>query len=354
MESVFLVVIGFAGLALGGELLVRGASRLAQMVGLSPLVIGLTVVAFGTSAPELAVSIQSGLTGRADLAVGNVVGSNIFNVLVVLGLCAVTAPLVVARQLVRLDVPLMIGFTVLVLVLAADGRISTLDGALLTTLLVAHLTWSIVKGRRDHDETHPSGAPSRLPLGAGNLAIETVRIVAGLLLLVQGSRWLVDGASDLARLLGVSELVIGLTIVAVGTSLPEVAASVVATLRGERDMAVGNVVGSNIFNLLGILGVASLVVPGGLPVARALYAFDIPVMTVAAFACLPIFARRHELTRWEGALFLAYYAAYLGYVVMKAVEHEALPVMSTVLVWFVAPLTLVTLAVLTLRLRKRV
>ncbi|MDP1571418.1 MAG: calcium/sodium antiporter [Vicinamibacterales bacterium] len=349
-----LIALGFALLVAGGELLVRGASRLATMLGLSPLVIGLTVVAFGTSAPELAVSVHSGLTGRPDLAVGNVVGSNIFNTLVVLGACALAAPLVVARQLTRFDVPLMIGFSLLLVGLSWDGRISTLDGVGLTLLLAAHLTWSVVQGRRDHAEAQQAAGVTA-PVAAGVWAwmAQIALVVAGVALLVQGAAWLVDGASALARAVGVSELVIGLTVVAVGTSLPEVAASVVATIRGERDMAVGNVVGSNIFNLLGILGIASVVTPGGLPVASALFAFDIPVMTVAAFACLPVFARRHELARWEGAVFLAYYIAYLGYVMLKAVEHDALPVMSGVLFWFVAPLTMVTLAVLTWRVARR-
>ena len=352
LSPYLLILLGFALLVAGGELLVRGAARLAAVVGLSPLVIGLTVVAFGTSAPELAVSIHSGLTGRPDLAVGNVVGSNIFNTLVVLGACAVVAPLVVARQVVRLDVPLMIGFSLLMIGVAWDGRVSTLDGVVLTGLLVAHLTWSVVKGRRDHEDAREeSGAPPVVNATGAMWLLELTRIAAGVALLVWGASWLVDGASELARAMGVSELVIGLTIVAVGTSLPEVAASVVATFRGERDMAVGNVVGSNVFNLLGILGIASVVTPGGLPVASALFAFDIPVMAVAAFACLPLFASRHELARWEGAVFLGYYALYLGYVVLNAMEHDALPVLSGVLFWFVAPLTLLTLAVLTVRMR---
>jgi cation:H+ antiporter len=348
------IVLGIAVLVAGGELLVRGASRIAVMVGLSPLVIGLTVVSFGTSAPELAVAIKSGLTGRPDIAVGNVVGSNIFNVLFVLGVCALAAPLMVARQLIRLDVPLMIGFSFLLVGLAWDGRISTLDGTVLTTLLVAHVTWSVVKGRRDHQEAQEEGevpAPEGGGVRAWTWSLALVAI--GMALLVQGASWLVEGASEVARALGVSELVIGLTIVSVGTSLPEVAASLVATLRGERDMAVGNVVGSNVFNLLGILGIASVVTPGGLAVAPALFAFDIPVMTVAAFACLPLFATGLQLSRWEGSLFLAYYAAYLGYVVMQAVEHDALPVMSGVLFWFVAPLTLLTLGVVTVQLLKQ-
>jgi cation:H+ antiporter len=354
LSPILLILLGFALLVIGGELLVRGASRLAAMIGLSPLVVGLTVVSFGTSAPELAVSLQAGLTGRPDLAVGNVVGSNIFNVLVVLGACAVTAPLIVARQLVRLDVPLMIGFSFLLVVLAWDGRISTLDGALLTALLVAHLTWSVLKGRRDHEAAQAKlDQPSRTGGSAKDWTLEIGRVIVGLLVLVRGSSWLVDGASELARTLGVSELVIGLTIVSVGTSLPELAASVVATFRGERDMAVGNVVGSNVFNLLGILGIASLATPGGLPVAPALFAFDIPVMTVAAFACLPLFASGQELERWEGGVFLAYYGLYLGYIVMQAVQHDALPVLSGVLFWFVVPLTLLTLAVLSFRVARR-
>ena len=351
-----LFVLGLVLLVAGAELLVRGASRLAARFGISPLVIGLTVVAFGTSAPEMAVSVQAGLAGQADIALGNVVGSNIFNVLFILGVSALIVPLVVSQQLVRLDVPIMIGVSVLLLVMALDGRISGLDGLLLFSGIVAYTVFAIRQGRKESAAVQAeyaqeygdgkSPALKRLPL-------QIAFIVAGLALLVLGAHWLVGGAVAIARLFGVSELIIGLTIVAAGTSLPELATSVVAALRGERDIAVGNIVGSNIFNILAIAGIAAVVTPGGLEVAPALLRFDILVMIAVALACLPIFASGHLIARWEGALFLGYYAAYVLYLILAATQHDALPAFSAAMFGFVLPLTTVTLIVLLLRHRSR-
>lgn len=341
-----LFVAGFGLLIGGAELLVRGASALALRLGISPLVIGLTVVAIGTSAPELAVSVQAALTGKADLAVGNVVGSNIFNVLFILGLSALIVPLVVARQVVRVEVPLMVGASVLLLVLALDGQVRRWEGALLAAGMAAYLVYAIVEGRRES-----AGEPSA-PGATGLLArlpVQLVLIGAGLALLVLGARWLVGGAVAIAQFFGLSEAVIGLTIVAAGTSLPEVATSVVAALRGQRDIAVGNVVGSNIANILLILGVAALVTPDGLSVAPAIARFDLLVMLAVALACLPIFFTGHRIARWEGGLFLAYYVAYTLYLVLDATGHDALPVFSVVMLEFVVPITVVTLVVLGVR-----
>ncbi len=342
--TVVLFVAGLGLLVLGAEWLVRGASRLAAALGISPLVIGLTVVAFGTSAPEVAVSVKSAWAGQPDLALGNVVGSNIFNVLLILGASAVVTPLLVSSQLIRLDVPVMIGLSVLTLLLAGDGSIGRLDGAILFAGAVAYTAFQIRQSRREsaaiRDEYAQEYGPRRTSTAA-NLSF----IGAGLALLVLGSRWLVNGAVAFAQALGVSELVIGLTVVAAGTSLPEVATSILAAFRGERDIAVGNVVGSNIFNLLAVLGLAGLVAPSGLPAPAALLRFDLPVMVAVAIACLPIFASGATIARWEGALFLFYYAAYTAYTVLAAQQHDALPAFSAVMEAFVLPLTAVTLAV---------
>lgn len=345
-----LFVIGLAALILGAELLVRGASRLAAVVGISPLVIGLTVVAFGTSTPELAVSVQSAWAGQADVAVGNVVGSNIFNVLLILGLSAVITPLVVAQQLVRWDVPLMIGASLVFWGFALDGSLGRLEGLILFAGLVAYTVFLIRQSRRESraveaEYAHEYGAAAGAKPHRGS---DLLLILAGLALLVAGSRWLVDGAVALSRWLGVSELVIGLTVVAAGTSLPEVATSVVASLRGERDIAVGNVVGSNLFNLLSVLGLAGVVAPGGLPVSPAALAFDIPVMVAVAVACLPVFFTGWVIARWEGFLFLAYYGAYVLYLILAASGQEALPLLRDVML-FIVPLTALTLLVLAWR-----
>ncbi len=347
-----LFVLGLVLLVAGAELLVRGASRLAARLGISPLVIGLTVVAFGTSTPELAVSVQAGLAGQADIAVGNIVGSNIFNVLFILGLAALIVPLVVAQQLVRIEVPLMIGVSVLFLVMALDGRISGFDGMLLFAGIVAYTVFTVRQSRKESAAVQAEYAREYgdgQSAERGRLPLQIALIVAGLVLLVLGAHWLVGGAVAIARHFGVSELIIGLTIVAAGTSLPEVATSIVAALRGERDIAVGNVVGSNIFNILAIAGIASMVTPGGLEVAPALIRFDIPVMIAVALACLPIFASGHLIARWEGALFLGYYAAYVLYLILAATQHAVLPSFSAAMLGFVLPLTAVTLIVLLAR-----
>jgi len=352
LPVVVFLVLGLVLLLSGAELLVRGAARLAARFGISPLVIGLTVVAFGTSAPELAVSVQSGLSGQTDIAVGNIVGSNIFHVLVVLGLSALIAPLVVQQQLVRFDVPLVIGVSVLFWVMALDGRIGLFDGLLLTVGIVAYTDFAIRQSRRESPEVQAEYA-QEFDGGASawieRLPVQIVFIAAGLALLVLGATWLVDSAIAIAHALGVSEIVIGLTIVAAGTSL--LATSVVAALRGERDIAVGNVIGSSLFNLLAIAGIAALVTPGGLDVAAALVRFDLPVMIAVALACLPIFATGHRIARWEGALFLGYYAVYVSYLILAATQHTALPAYSATVLGFVLPLTAVTLIVLLARHR---
>lgn len=336
-----LLIGGFALLVVGAELLVRGAVRLAAAAGISSLVIGLTVVAFGTSAPELAVSVGAGLAGRADIAVGNVVGSNILNTLLILGLSALIIPLSVARQLVRLDVPLMIGVSLLVVLLALDGRIERLEGLLLSAGLVAYVAWSIRLSRRQGQVAQEAGTGSGPPAAGGwRWWLASVSLVAiGLALLVTGAHLMVEGAVAAARALGVSELVIGLTVIAVGTSLPEVATSVLAALRGQRDIAVGNVVGSNLFNLLGVLGLTAMAAAPGVPIASPVFGFDLPVMLASAVMCLPIFFSGSTISRVEGALLLAYYGLYLAYLLLGAAGHGGQPVLGAVVLYFVVPLT---------------
>lgn len=346
--TLVLFVVGLVLLIAGAEALVRGASRLAAAVGISPLVIGLTVVAFGTSAPELAVSVASSLSGQADLAVGNLVGSNIFNILLILGLSALVAPLIVSQQLVRLDVPLMIGASVLVFLFALDGIVGRLEGVVLFAGVVTYTAFLIIQSRKESSKAvrQEYGAVSRAP---APMALNVVFMVAGLVMLVVGSRWLVDGAVNLARALGVDEVVIGLTIVAGGTSLPEIATSVMASVRGERDIAVGNAVGSNIFNLLSVLGLTTIVAPSGVAVPSSVLAFDMPVMLVVAVACLPIFFTGYTISRWEGFIFLAYYVAYTLYLIFDATQHALLPAFSALMLLFVLPITALTLAVMVFR-----
>ena len=348
-----LFVGGGVLLVAGAELLVRGASRLAMGLGISPLVVGLTVVAFGTGSPELAVTIRSAYGGDTDLALGNVVGSNIFNVLFILGVSALIVPLVVAQPLVRRDVPLMIATAIVALLLGLDGRIGRLDGLFLSSATIVYTLFLIRQSRRDPPEVRAEyeeafsgrhGAPRPL-LNVGLAAV-------GIALLVWGARWLVDAAVSTATLLGVSELVIGLTVVAAGTSLPEVATSVLAAFRGERDIAVGNVIGSNIFNILTVLGLAGIVAPEGVRVAPGALTFDIPVMIAVSVATLPIAFTGYAIVRWEGGVFLAYYLAYTTYLVLDATGHAAFAPFSAAMTGFVLPLTVLTLAVVVWRARR--
>lgn len=324
LQNLIPIAGGLIALIGGAELLVRGASRLAARIGISPLVVGLTVVAFGTSSPELAVSLIAALRGDGSIAVGNAVGSNIFNILFILGASALIVPLTVARQIVRLDLPIMAAVSGLLAVMALDGRIAHVEGILLLAGTVAYMVLAVRIARRqrasDSPESNPPGARSRftgLPLNIGF-------VVAGLGVLILGSRWFVQGSTGLARDLGVSELVIGLTIVAAGTSLPEVATSILAAIRGERDIAVGNVVGSNILNILAVLGAAGVAAPGGLGVPRPAIRTDIPIMVAVALACIPIFITGRRISRAEGGMLLLGYAAYTLYLIYNASRHGPL------------------------------
>jgi cation:H+ antiporter len=349
MTFVYLIA-GLVLLVAGAEVLVRGAAKLAAQFGIPPLVIGLTVVAFGTSAPETAVSVQAAFNNSGDLAIGNVIGSNIANILLILGLTALVAPLIVSRQLIRLDVPIMIGASLVVYALAWDGSLSKLDGALLFAGVVAYTGFLIISSLRDKSSNEDDEFTKEFGLHETpkpyawliNLAL----IIAGLVLLVSGSNFLVEGAVSLARALGLSELIIGLTVVAIGTSLPELATSVMAALRGERDIAVGNIVGSNIFNLLCVLGLASLVSPQAISVSPNALAFDFPVMIAVAVACLPIFFAGYRINRWEGLLFVAYYLAYTLYLMLFATGRPFAQTFGDAMLGYVVPLTAVTLVII--------
>lgn len=337
--TLLMVLAGLALLVAGAELLVRGASTLALAFGMPSLIIGLTVVAFGTSAPELAVSLKASLAGQSDISVGNVIGSNTFNVLLILGISAAIVPLAVSSQLVRLDVPIMIGASGLAWLMAANGVIGRLEGVVLLAGIVGYTAMLIWLGKRQGNAValaEPE-APKREAASIRRLIVPSLMVVAGLVLLVLGAGWLVEGAVELARVLGVSELMIGLTIVAAGTSLPELATSVVASIRGERDIAVGNIVGSNIFNILAVLGAAATVAPDGVAVSPAMLRFDMPVMLAVALVCLPVFFTGGRISRLEGVLLLGYYGAYVAYLVLGASSHKSLGAFSGAMMFFVLP-----------------
>ncbi|MDH5834396.1 calcium/sodium antiporter [Luteimonas kalidii] len=348
MTLALLFVAGLGLLLLGAEALVRGASRLALALGLAPIIVGLTVVSIGTSAPELAISVGGALSGSPDLALGNVVGSNIANVLLVLGLVALVTPLVVQRQLVWLDVPIMIGASLLCLVVAFDGRIARWEGGVLLACAIAYILFLVRLARRSPEQVpEPSGLDDGASAKPGLLR-QCVLMAVGLAMLVGGARLLVRAATEMATSLGLSELIIGLTVVAIGTSLPEIATSVLAALRGERDLAVGNIVGSCIFNLLLVLGATALIAADGVPVSPVALRFDLPVMTAVAVACLPIFFTGHCIQRWEGAVFVGYYVAYTAYLLLAAARHAALADFRFGMTYVVIPLTVLTLAAVVL------
>jgi cation:H+ antiporter len=297
-----LLLAGLVLLFFGGEFLVRGAVSLANRLGLSPLVIGLTVVGFGTSAPELLVSVDAALRGSPDIAVGNVVGSNIANVLLILGLSALVWPIAAGQAGLRRDMGVMVAATVLLLGLAQTGVITRLSGMAMVVLLAIYLFIVTRAGRKeefDGEETATRMAGWK----------EAAAIIGGLAALMLGADLLVGAATNIARSFGVSEAVIGLTIVAVGTSLPELATSLVAALRRHSDVAIGNVVGSNIFNILGILGVASIVTP--LPVAQRIAEFDVPLALGVALLLAGIAIALRSIGRIAGGAFLAAYLLYV-------------------------------------------
>lgn len=334
-----MLIGGLFCLVIGGEFLVNGSSKVAASLGISPLVIGLTIVAFGTSSPELVVSVQAGLSGHGDMAIANVLGSNIFNILFILGSCALLAPLIVSSQLVRMDVPVMIVSSFILFFMARDGQISGPEGFILMALVVGYTFFLIVTSRRESkavDEEFSEAYPEK-KLRGFELMKNLFFIAGGIGLLILGGDLLVKSSVIIATSLGVSEAVIGLTIVAAGTSLPEVATSLIATVRGQRDIAIGNIVGSNIFNVLFIIGASSVVSPRNLNVNAELLAFDFPVMIAACVACLPIFLAGFRITRLDGAVFFLSYIFYLTFLVLRSTEHHFYSDFRNAMIYFILP-----------------
>jgi len=324
MLTWILLAAGLVLLVVGADLLVRGAARLAANFGVPALVIGLTVVAFGTSAPELAVSVKAAFAGQAELAIANAIGSNIFNILFILGLAAVISPLIISRQLIRQDVPIMVGVSIVAVFLTLDGNINRVEAALLSLGLLGYTFFLFYQGKNQGVDTTDNEVAEMIKTPAPAWQ-NVLLVIGGLALLVIGARWLVQSAVEIALAWGVNEAVVGLTIVAAGTSLPEVVTSVIATLKGERDIAVGNVVGSCIFNILCVLGLSGLVSPTPLLAGPQLVQVDIPVMLAVSVLCVPLFFVGAMLNRLEGLLFLSCYVAYVWYLIAMSLKLEYLP-----------------------------
>ena len=338
-----------------GHVLVNAASRIGSRMGLSPTLIGLTIVAGGTSAPELAVVFQSLRADDPELAVGSIIGSNIANVLLVLGLAAVIGSIAVTSRMIRVDIPFMIGATVALLVLSLDGALSRFDGILLLGALITFIGWTIKAStssahqfKRAHEIRGATADTRPATIGWTGPVLAFAVGIAGLAV---ASRFVVSGAEQIAVNLGIPELIVGLTIVALGTSAPEIVTTLVAALQGNRDLAVGNAVGSNIFNILLVLGLTSSV-SGGLPFGADAIRLDLPVMVAAAIACLPMVFWDHTLQRWEGAVFVGYYLAYITFLALDGTGHWAGDPFAFVMLFFVVPLTAITIAVISVRRRR--
>jgi cation:H+ antiporter len=333
--------IGLVCLIAGAELLVRGAASIATRFGIAPVIIGLTVVAFGTSAPELAVSVSAGFAGDGEVAFGNVAGSNIANILLILGASAIVGGLVVSQRIIRLDIPILIVASVVTLLLSLDNEIGRIDGAILFAGVVAYTVWLIRAARNERadvlEEYDEAVDELEVHVVDKPLPIQVALLLVGLGVLVVGSQLLVGSATDIAEHLGVSDLVIGLTVVAVGTSLPELATSLLAALRGQRDIAVGNVVGSNLFNLLSVLGLTSIVSPDPIPVADSSLQVDFPVVLAATIVLVPIVWKGFRIERWEGFVLVAFYALYIAFLILDANDSGAVNVLGPVAL-VVAPL----------------
>lgn len=336
MMTWLLLGLGLVLLVAGADMLVKGAARLASSFGIPSLVIGLTVVAFGTSAPELAVSVKAAYAGEAELAIANVVGSNIVNVLFILGLSAVILPLAISKQLIRQDVPIMVLLSLVLVLFVQDGDINRIEAGIFVAGLLAYTFFLFYQGKKQGSDSVDEEVDEMLKEPHPQWQ-SLLFVVVGLGLLVQGSDWMVSSAVALATSWGISEAVIGLTIVAVGTSLPEMVTSIMAAIKGERDIAVGNVVGSNIFNILCVLGISGLVSPVPLQAGSQMIALDIPVMFTVALLCVPFFFAGAILNRIEGALFLVAYAAYTWYLVALTMKLDYLPQLQDYILYGLVP-----------------
>lgn len=318
MLNIIYIVLGLFGLFFGGDFLVKGASRLALSFGVSSLIIGLTVVSIGTSAPELLVSVSAAFDGVSDLALGNVIGSNIGNIGLILGITGLFAPLTVQRSLLKRGIPIMIGIGFAVYFLAQDGSLGRADGGLLVLGFIgfnALLYFESQRSPQSGEEVAASAEVKPEEVEEANFTVEGLRLVAGIGLLVIGANLLVRGATNIALDLGVSELVVGLTMVAVGTSLPELTASIIAAMKDETDIAIGNVVGSNIVNILLVLGITSIILP--IEVEPELMQFEFLVMIAFSVLLLP-FSFDRVLSRRESAIFLGSYVAFILFTFLQS------------------------------------
>ncbi len=316
MTSALLFLGGLVVLLAGAELLVSGGTGLALRLGVRPIVVGLTVVSIGTSMPELAIGIDAARTGSPELAAGNIIGTNLVNLLLILGLSALLVPLAFEPRTLRFDLPAMTAASLVLYVLALDGMLGRVDGLLLCAGAIAY-TWGVLRSSRPDADAQPTArAPTEAPGWSQRPLWATLGLVGGIAIIWIGAELLVEGAVQGARTLGVSDAVVGLTVVAIGTSAPELATTVLSTLRGDRDIAIGNLLGSSVYNIALVLGITVLVAPRGIPVSSELVGADLLLLAAAVLASIPAFLSGQKMNRIEGGTFVAAYVGYLVWLVL--------------------------------------
>lgn len=336
-------ILGLIALIGGAEILVRGVTRFATAIGISKLIVGLTVVAFGTSAPELAISIKAGINGQTDLMLGNIIGSNISNTLFILGLVAMLIPLKVNKYFIKSDLPIMIGITVIVYLFSLNGMITFWECLILSGLLLIYLINLARQGNPGSDVI--TTKPKRNP---ASILLYILLCIIGFILLITGAQWMIDSAIIFADMIGISELVIGLTVVAIGTSLPEVVVVLIAAIKKERDIAIGSILGSNILNLLAVLGVSGLFIQGSIPVQEILTRFDIPLLIIVSVLCIPIFYTGYRIARWEGGILFFFYGSYLYYLYLSGTQHPFLENYTYWMTWWILPVLIIVIIIVTI------
>ncbi|MDD3731002.1 MAG: calcium/sodium antiporter [candidate division Zixibacteria bacterium] len=347
------LIAGLIALLAGAELLVRSATKIALFFNLSPLVIGLTIVAFGTSAPEIAVALSGSVDNHTGLGFGNVIGSNIFNLLFILGLMAVLKPLRIERKVIRVDIPLMIIASAGLLVLALDGCLSKIDSAIMLLGLVLFTVFTLRRGKKEKNDFNKDFRESWKTISHGALTLQFIILPLSVILLGWGSDRVVDGSVVIARELGIDEFIVGLTIIAVGTSLPELVTSLLALVHQRCDMAVGNIVGSNIFNILGVTSVMTLVSSGGVTVTANNLSMDLPVLLASSVFCLPIFLSGYRISRSEGVVFLIYYLVYITFFAVVTATDNFYGTYVRISMVYVIPSVFITYVFIVLKLGKR-
>ncbi|MBO6523791.1 MAG: calcium/sodium antiporter [Balneolaceae bacterium] len=342
--TIALFIAGLVALIAGAELFLKAVDHFGLKWGISPLIMGLTVVAFATGAPELAISIKAAASGSADLVLGNIIGSNVANILLILGITSLIAPINITRRIIKIDVPIVIVVSIVLMILAFDGKLTTIDGVILLGGFIAYSIYTYIHIQKSkEDETEQifeyEKSEDELAKGSWFYIKNGGMLLIGLVMIVLGSNWMVESAVVIATVLGLSELVIGLTIVSIGTSLPEVATSLSAARKGNADIAVANVLGSNLYNVLLTLGLTLIIAPNVLDVSAKAINLDLPFMVAVSIACIPIFIAGFNLTRMDGSIFLFYYSSYLTYLVLDAVSSSIVPTIELAMLWVIVPAT---------------